>query len=345
MNRNTYCNPRLSIDGKEISYISKATFSDGGNNTLQKLSVTFSEPELEELNLYNKKVEFYLNYGSEDGVPLFRGYIKSFKSSEKTMSITAVDPRTFITGKDSLPIVIDEANNYDGYTAIQFITDVLENNLNINETILSTEALNEMDKPIFMHGIRTTSAPYDIIKGLIQSKRDDDDILRVYEYFLNVLHGAVDTSLIIKKTRALDGRPDFVYNYRNGIAKLSYTERPPPSFGLATSEDGATVRFDYGNAPKGNKGITVSGKFSSREEARKAAMTEVMLKQNDDKDISLTVTKGCYLDLGSIIRLDVPDSNVYGQYRITTKNVSWSTGQMSCTFGLNKKPIKLVDYI
>ena len=345
MNRNTYCNPRLLIDGKEISYISKVNFKDDGNNTLQSLSVTFSEPELENLNLFNEKVEFYLNYGSEDGVPLFRGYIKSFRTSEKTMSISAVDPRTFISGQHSLPIVIDEANNYDGYTVIQFLADVLDNNLNINKTILSSEALKEMDKPVFMNGIRTVQAPYDIIKTLIEPQRDDDDAIEIYEYFLSVIHGGKDTSLTVRKTKTLDGSPDFIYSYYNGINALSYTERAPPSFGLATSEDGSVVRFDYGNAPRGNRGITVAGKFSSREEARKAAMAEVMLKQNDDKDISLTVTKGCYLDLGSIIRIDVPDINVAGQYRITSKSIQWATGKMGCSFNLNKKPLKLSDYI
>ena len=278
-------------------------------------------------------------------MPLFRGYVKDYSSTENKISITAIDPRTFISGQDSLPIVVDETNNYDGYTVIQFLTDVLDNNLNINKTILSSEALKEMDKPVFMNGIRTVQAPYDIIKSLIEPQRDDDDAIKIYEYFLSVIHGGKDTSLTVRKTKDLDGPPDFVYSYYNGINDLSYRERAPPSFGLATSEDGSVVRFDYGNAPRGQRGIKIQGKFSSREEARKAALVEVMLRQNDGIDITLKVTKGYYLDLGSIIRIDVPDINVAGQYRITSKNIQWSTGGMSCSFKLNKKPVKLSDYM
>ena len=345
MNRNIFCSPVLLINDREILSVSSATFNDSGNNNLQKLSVSFSEPDLEDSNLFNERIEFYLNYGSTDGAPLFRGYIKEFKPTERNISISAIDPRTFISGQDSIPVVVDDVDNYDGYTAIQFISEVLETHLNINKTILSSEALQEMDKPAFMNGIRSTAPPYDILKKLIETKRDDDDILNVYEYFLGVHHGGANTSLLLRKTKALDGRPDFVYTYNNGIIKLSYKERAPPSFGLASSEDGTTVRFDYGNAPKGARGIRVSGKFLSREDARKHALAEVMLKQGDDKEITLTVSKGHYLEPGTIIRLDVPDSNIRGQYRITSKKISYSSGKISCTMQLNKKPIKISDYL
>ena len=347
MNQNIFCNPKLLIRGKEIQSISNATFSDSGNNTLQKLSATFNEPELEDLNLFNEKVEFYLNSGSDDSTPLFRGFIKEFTSSSNKLSISAMDPRIFISGKDALPIVIDDKNNYDGYTVIQFITDVLENNLNSNTIILSTEALKEMDKPIYMTDERRVSSPYDLIKEKIASQRDDDDILNIHEYFLNVQHGGLNTSLTLNKTRSLDSTPDLVYTYRNGIQKLQYKERAPPSFGIAQSKDGDSVRFDYGNAPKGNVGIQVSSEkeLSSRAEAREAALVEVLLKQEENQEITLTVTKGYFLDLGSIIRIDVPDSNITGQYRITGKSINFSETNVTCSFNLNSRPIKVSDYI
>ena len=182
MNRSTFCNPRLLLKGKEVQTVSDASFSDSGNNNLQKLSVTFTEPELEGINLFNEKIEFYLNYGSEDGSPLFRGYVKEFSASEDKVSISALDPRTFISGKDSLPVVIDDKNNYDGFSVIQYIADVLDNHLNVNKTILSTEALQEMDKPIFMTGVRQADPPYDILKSKVKTQRDSDDILKIYEY-------------------------------------------------------------------------------------------------------------------------------------------------------------------
>ena len=343
MSLDIFCKPRLLINDKEVAFCKTASFSTNVTS-LQTLSATITEPDFENYNLFNSKVEFYLNYGSEDGVPLFRGYIKSFKASDSNISISAIDPRTAITGKDSLPVVIDNKSNYDGQTIVQFLVDVIDNQVNLNKTIISTEGLNELDKPIYMNGVRSVQAPYDIVKGMLESQRDDDNILTVYEYYFDILHGNKDSSLIIKKTKDLTGAADFIYTYRDGIISMSYTERAPPSFALVKAKDGTTVRADYGNAPKGNIGITVGKTYSSRAEAREAGMAEILLKQGDDKDISMNVSKGHYINLGHIIRLDVPDHNVAGQYRITSKSVSYSDNSVNCSFSLNKKPIKLSDY-
>ena len=343
MSLDIFCKPRLLINDKEVAFCKTASFSTNVTS-LQTLSATITEPDFENYNLFNSKVEFYLNYGSEDGVPLFRGYIKSFKASDSNISISAIDPRTAITGKDSLPVVIDDKSNYDGQTIVQFLVDVIDNQVNLNKTIISTEGLNELDKPIYMNGVRSVQAPYDIVKGMLESQRDDDNMLTVYEYYFDILHGNKYSSPIIKKTKDLTGAADFIYTYRDGIISMSYTERAPPSFALAKAKDGTTVRADYGNAPKGNIGITVGKTYSSRAEAREAAMAEILLKQGDDKDISMNVSKGHYINLGHIIRLDVPDHNIAGQYRITSKSVSYSDSSVNCSFGLNKKPIKLSDY-
>jgi len=345
MSRNIFCKPRLLINNKEVAYCNTANFSTNVSS-LQTLSAKITDPDFENYNLFNSKVEFYLNYGSEDGVPLFRGYIKSFKATESNISISAIDPRTVITGKDSLPVVIDDKENYDGKTIVQFLLDIIENQVNKNGTLISTEALNEMDKPIYMNEVRSVQAPYDIVKGLLKTQRDDDDILNVFEYYFDILHGGKDSSLVIKKTKVLTGVADFNYSYNDGIISLSYTERAPPSFGIAKAKDGTTVRADYGNAPRGNIGITVANKeYSSRAEAKEAAMAEVLLKQGDDKDIKMKVSKGHYINLGHIIRIDVPDSNVAGQYRITSKSISYGGDSVDCSFSLNKKPVRLTDYL
>jgi len=345
MSLNIFCKPRLLINEKEVAFCNSATFQTS-ENSLQTLSASISEPDFENFNLFNQKVEFYLNYGSEDGVPLFRGYIKSFKASDGNISISAIDPRTVITGTDALPIIIDDKNNYDGVSIVQFLLDIIENEVNTDKTLISTDYLNEMDKPIYMTGVRSAQAPYDIVKGLVKTQRDDDNILTVYEYYFDIIHGGRDSSLVIRKTKELTGTPDFIYSYRDGIISMNYTDRAPPSFGVAKAEDGTTVRADYGNAPRGNIGIQVANKvYSSRAEAKEAALAEVLLKQSDDKEISINVSKGHYINIGHIVRIDVPDSNVSGQYRITSKNINFGGNSVSCSFSLNKKPITLTEYL
>ena len=86
-------------------------FSDTGNNQLQSLKATISEPDFENSKLFNASVEFYLNYGSSDGCPIFRGFIKDFNPSGTNISINALDVRTLISGQNAFPVVVDNKKN------------------------------------------------------------------------------------------------------------------------------------------------------------------------------------------------------------------------------------------
>ena len=180
MSLNIFCKPRLLINDIEVASCESAQFSKS-MNSLETLNAVITEPDFDNYNLFNEKVEFYLNYGSEDSVPLFRGYIKSFNASESNISISAVDGRTFLSGNDALPVIIDEKNNYDGRTVVQFLIDILTNQLNLNKTVISPDYLNEMDKPIYMNDVRSDTPAYDIVSNMIEERRDDDNILTVFE--------------------------------------------------------------------------------------------------------------------------------------------------------------------
>ena len=97
MSQNIYCKPVLKINDVEIQHLDSVRFSDTGNNQLQKLSATITEPDLENFTLFNAKVEFYLNYGSSDGCPIFRGFVKDFNPSGKNVVINALDVRTLLS--------------------------------------------------------------------------------------------------------------------------------------------------------------------------------------------------------------------------------------------------------
>ena len=56
MSRITYCNPKLYIDGELIESLIDFSFTESMNNTLQSFSGNCSEPDLENRDLFNKKV-------------------------------------------------------------------------------------------------------------------------------------------------------------------------------------------------------------------------------------------------------------------------------------------------
>ena len=79
-------------------------------------------------------------------------------------------------------------------------------------------------------------------------------------------------------------------------------------------------------------------------EARKAGLEQILLDQQQNAEIDMNVTK-CYdIGLGTLVFLDVPDDDVYGPHRVVGKKLTFGK-RMTCSLKLNKKPIKVSDYI
>tara|TARA_R110000824_G_scaffold109782_2_gene257632 strand:- start:434 stop:1495 length:1062 start_codon:yes stop_codon:yes gene_type:complete len=345
-------NPILLIDNTEVKSFISGAFTDGGSNQLQTLNASFTDPDLEDMPLMNKKVELYLNNGSLDGSPIFRGFINQFTPSDNKIKIKALDPRMFITGKNTMPVVIDEKDNYDGRTVIQFLIDYIENEINKNGTLITTDYLKEMDRPVYMTGIRKTVTPYSLVKKMVEEKIDDEtetdrtDINAVFDYFFDIIHGNEYSGITLRKRRALNGNADISFRYGDGISRLSYNERPPPSFALGTvDESGEQVVFEYGNAPLGNIGLPktkISG--NSRGEVKENLISKLILEQQFTKEIDLVCTKGYTLGIGNIINIDVPKLNLSGNFAVTGKSINVGKN-LVCHLKCNNKPLLLSDYL
>ena len=119
-------NPVLLIDGKRVDSFKSANFSQNVNQP-DNLSASFSDPDLENMSLMDKKVELYLH--EKDNVPLFRGFIRQANPQETNISISAQDGRAYMAG-NSMPIIIDEKDNYDGFTVVQFLKEYIDNYIN-----------------------------------------------------------------------------------------------------------------------------------------------------------------------------------------------------------------------
>tara|TARA_Y100000004_G_scaffold196852_1_gene268407 strand:+ start:3319 stop:4353 length:1035 start_codon:yes stop_codon:yes gene_type:complete len=342
MSQSIYCKPKLKINGVEVQFLESVSFVDNGNNQLQTLKATISEPDFENSKLFNASIEFYLNYGSSDGCPIFRGFIKDFNPSGTKLSINALDVRTLISGQNAFPVVIDDKKNYDGQSVPAFLMDVIDS---MNHDLLKTTTLNDIDKPVFMTNVRETGSAYDIAVSEIDKALDESDLFSPLSFEFDVVHLENHSSIKIIKQKSTTSSPSQTFSYHDGIISCTYKDRVSPSFGIAQTEDGSQVIFEYGNAPRGNVGIDIEGEFESRGHAKEALIPRVLHLQDTEKDISLQVSKGFYTNLGDIVKINVSDDNLNGQYRVTSKQINFKSKNVSCKLTLNKKPIKVSDYI
>ena len=191
--------------------------------------------------------------------------------------------------------------------------------------------------------------PYDIVSSNVEQKVDTDDPLKVFGYSLGILHGEESSSIIFIKQKDKDEvDPVCTFTYSDGIVKLKYKERAPPSFGVASGTVGDeefVTTFEYGNAPKGKVGLRLQESFEDKSTAMDNILARIITEQENTKEISLEVSKGYYYNTESLINIDVPDTNIYGTYRITSKSINYSETSLTCILNLNKKRVKISEYI
>ena len=335
---NTYQQPRIYIDNKEILSDIKGSVNFNGNNQLNKLRVKISSPDMQMDALLHKKIQFFLNNGSIDSVPFFTGIITNVVPSDSQIDIDASDPRFLITGKDGFAAALTDTNNYDGYSIGAFLHSFITDKVNVNKTYIGLDMLSDTNPIKSLTGQRGTRAAYDWGTRLIKEVVDDDNTLEPLTFFFDMIEDYTAPQLVIKKQKTLDAIPTMVFSYSDGLISYKYTRRTPAN--TAVYPDGT---FIYSSRPTGNS-VTKVRTTEDRAKDRELAIRDVLLSQNSPDEITIKTSKGYELGLGSIVRLNVTEDDISGNHRVVSKTITFGSG-MDCTLKLNKEPIKLSDYI
>ena len=136
MSSTTYSNPLLFIGDREVMSFTSIQFSENGKSLASSLNCTINDPHFRDAPLNNKEITFFLNYGSDDNVPFFRGIIRQSTPNETQVQIVAYDIRTLLTGKESIPLSLTDKINYDGFTLSQFLHSLFTSFYYLNSSIL-----------------------------------------------------------------------------------------------------------------------------------------------------------------------------------------------------------------
>jgi len=332
---------RLFIDNQEVLSDSNGTISFNGNGQLNGLSITINDIDIQYSSLFNQKIELFLNEsGTDDSVPIFRGFIRRYLPSERNVKLDALDVRSVLFGKEGIKINSSDVKNYDGKTVAQFIYEIVTDKINYNETVIGLDMLSDTDVPINMTGVRGNNIEVlGIINEKLKSKIDKSDYTNPLGYFLDIKEGLSNSNIVIVKEKALTDMPSYTFSYEDGIQKITYKKVLP--LNTVYYNDGRSI--EYTNRPTGQSATSISN-IKDVGEARKLALEQIFLEQQQNAEITMDITK-CYdIGLGSLVFLDVPDDDVYGVHRVQGKKITFGNS-MKCQLKLNKKPIRLSDYI
>jgi len=350
MSVNTYQQARLFIGDKEYTQFSSVSIAFPGNSKINSINFTLNDSDAQEGKFLNKEVRFFLNYGSEDSVPMFRGFIRQFTPSDKDIKVVAYDGRTYIQGKEAQTISLTEEDNYDGFTVSQYLSAIIQDKVNLDDvTRIGLDALNDVSPPVIMKGARgTNQSPYNLAVKKLKENDNTDDINDgvIYSYDIDMIDDGNISNIVLVKEKSLDSTPSITFAYLDGIVKYSHKTRATPSYVTAQTTDGKTIFYKDGNIPQGVIGSTVKGKFEDTASATESAFFEVLSKEKNTTEISLTVSKGFNISLGSIVRIVVPEDELAtNNHRVVSKNISYNDKGTTCVLNLNRKPIEVSDYI
>ena len=341
MTENTYYKPRLVIGDKEVLKGMSGSVTFPGASQANSLKCTITDPDFQNSRLFDEEVKFYLNYGSDDGVPLFRGFIKTVTPNDEKTVIGAIDGRAFINSQNSKMVELTDDDNYDGFGLAAFLYDFIYNKININKTYIGLDVLKDTNPLISMSGVRNTPTPvYGIVTKELKEAIDNSDIEKPLTYFIDMIDDGNKSNITFVKEKQLTDKASLFLSFAEGIKKYQYSRRAPANFGI-----GGGSSFTYGNTPQGTVGMSVTGKFKDKNEARVDLIKKVLLQYRETDEIKLDCTKGHYIALGSIVGLKLDKEDIDGNHRVTSKSIKFSDAGVNLSLQLNKKPLLLSEYI
>jgi hypothetical protein len=339
MSQVIYNSPRVYIGKTEIKNFSTINYKNSGSNKISTLGITITDPEMDDAALLGKEVIFYLNYGSTDTVPFFRGFIKQLDPSDKAVKIIAHDVLTYLAGSETPPLVITDASNFDGFTLGQMLHHYIENVVNRNKVRIGLDMLNDTDPPVTLTGYRNKKIhPLKIVQTKIP--KNTSVLSDIKTYRLVVRDDGTKSNICFAKEQDIDSA-GITFTYNDGIEKLTYKKRPDPNY-YTVEIDGNVMEYQHNSLPTGiTMGKMTKKDFKYPDEARMEAFLEATAAENKI-EINLTTSKGHYLELGNVINISTPE--ISGKHRILSKSVSCGS-KVTCKLKLSKEAPVLSDFI
>jgi hypothetical protein len=240
--------------------------------------------------------------------------------------------------------------NFDGYTVSQYLSSIIQDKVNLGGiTRIGLDMLNETSPPVLMKNVRgVNQSPYELAVKQLKSANDVESINdgTIYRYNIDMIDDGNVSNIVFIKEKVLDSQVSASFAYLDGIVKYSHKVRPVPSYVTATTTDGKTVSYTDGNLPQGLIGSTVKGKYEDTASATEAALFEVIYKEKSSSEISLDVSKGYDIGIGSIVRIVVPEDELaLNNHRVVSKMITYNDKGSLCKLSLNRQPALITDYL
>jgi hypothetical protein len=291
-------------------------------------------------------------------VPFFRGYVKSSKPSDSRIAISASDCLSFLTGDSSHMVTANDNNNLDGMTLAQFLYDHIYNKVNINgNTFIGLDMLTDTVPAKSLSGFRKKdSGSLTALEVIASNPVKDDSIIwdttksdtTVLDWYLDVEDDGTKSNIVFKKMKSKSNdevKSAVPFSFNNGLISYSIKETPIINTVLMNSEESMTS-LETNDFKNGTVAAKYDREFDYPDAARQEAFLIISKSASESKEVTMKVSKGHYLPVGSLIQIkEVNEPSLKGYHNIIGKKMKVSQKDIQLTFTLGKPKPTLSDYI
>jgi len=317
MNPNLAHRFKVFVDDEEVNYVQSVTYNSRGNNQLDSLDVRISGSLSASKNYFGKPMTFFLD--SNDGVPIFRGFIKDVNTTDTSISLKGVDVRGYLTSDNINTFTLNDDFNFDGFSLGGFLKSYIDTNINIDKTLIGIDNINDTDPIISLSGVRGDFKPYDLVKQMLNDRIDDTKASeQPLRYQMTTVDDGVYSHIKFVQEKLKSSYPSITLSEEEGIISYSYKKRPKKfkaHYQNRTFSYGSSLSSSFGTKYDIDKEIPPA---DAEEMARKMLLADL----NENIEITLNCNRGFDLNINDLVNIDLKNQDIDGIHKVVGKNIS-----------------------
>lgn len=334
---------KVLIEGRSVDFTGAVLKQSGGLSAAQ-LTVTIPGVESSFRKYWGKEVIAYLN--QEDTYPFFRGYVMDATiENEYAMRIVALDALGWLTGHQKATVQIRNNNNIDGLTVGGALKKLI-GMANLDDKVGTDYIGDTSPKVTARNNVRGDLVILDWLKKSIKESIDTtEDIPR--ENTLIVRDDGTKGQLNLELLSSVDTIEPSYNFYEHNLLGYTVKVRKMPTT-IVVKGNGVIGKYRNQSAAKayGENFKNISNNNLSSPAAC-VDFGRLVFYANVENQYEITVTtyEGAYLLPNDIIRLNIKEADVSGNYRVIGKEVTFGPSKFEVKLNINQRPPILSDFL
>tara|TARA_R110000744_G_scaffold2344_17_gene9597 strand:- start:573 stop:1601 length:1029 start_codon:yes stop_codon:yes gene_type:complete len=335
---------KVLIDGKSVDFTT-ASYKQSGGLSAAQLTVSLPGTDTSYRKYWGKEIIAYLNL--EDTYPFFRGYVMDATiENEFSLKLIALDALGWLTGHQKATVYIKDNNNIDGLTIGAGLKKLISL-ANLDDTVGTDYIGDTKPKVTARNNVRGDLVILNWLKKSMGEAIDDSGNIPL-ENTLVVRDDGTKGQLCLELLSDVDTvQPSYTF-YENNLIGYNVKARKMPTTIIVKGKNKVMGKYRHSSAAKAygeNFKQISNNNLSSPAACVNFGRMVFYANVENQYEISITTYEGVYLLPNDVIRLNIKNADVSGNYRVVGKEVTFSPSKFEVKLNINQRPPILSDFL